>query len=278
MRKLVLLAASAVLALASAARAEEQTVEVQIVDAMNKLWGVHPGFRANHAKGVVVEGSFKASPEAAALSKAALFEGKAIPVTVRFSNSTGMPNVPDGSEVAIPQGMSIKFHLPDGSDTDMVLNALKFFPVSTGADFRDLLLAVAASPADAAKPTKFDQFVASHPTVPAAFASASTPASFAEQEYFGLDAFVFVDAAGKRQAVRYQMLPERTVHLPAAEAAKMPPNFLMDELPERLNHGPVTFHLKAQLAAVGDPTAGPTKPWPEDLNWTPSAGPLDRRS
>jgi catalase len=163
MRKLVLLAASAVLALASAARAEEQTVEVQIVDAMNKLWGVHPGFRANHAKGVVVEGSFKASPEAAALSKAALFEGKAIPVTVRFSNSTGMPNVPDGSEAAIPQGMSIKFHLPDGSDTDMVLNALKFFPVSTGADFRDLLLAVAASPADAAKPTKFDQFVAEPP-------------------------------------------------------------------------------------------------------------------
>ena len=33
-------------------------------------------------------------------------------------------------------------------------------------------LRVAASPPDAAKPTKFEQFVASHPTVPAAFASA----------------------------------------------------------------------------------------------------------
>jgi catalase len=265
MRKLVLLAALAVPALASsAARAEEQTVEVQIVDAMNELWGVHPGFRANHAKGVVVEGSFKASPEAAALSKAALFEGKAIPVTVRFSNSTGMPNVPDGSEAAIPQGMSIKFHLPDGSDTDMVLNALKFFPVSTGADFRDLLLAVAASPADAAKPTKFDQFVASHPAVPAAFASAATPASFAEQEYFGLDAFVLVDAAGKKQAVRYQMMPEHAVHLAAADAAKIPPDFLMNELPARLKRGPVTFHFKAQLAAPGDSTADPAKPWPAD--------------
>jgi catalase len=160
--------------------------------------------------------------------------------------------------------MAIKFHLPDGSDTDMVLNALKFFPVSTGADFRDLLLALAASPADAPKPTKFDEFAAGHPSVSAAFASASTPASFAEQEYYGIDAFVFVNAAGKRQTVRYQMLPERTVHLAATDAAKLAPNYLMDELPERLKRGPVTFHLKAQLAAPGDPTADPTKPWPED--------------
>jgi catalase len=233
---------------------------------MNKLFGMHPGFRANHAKGLVVEGSFTASPGAALLSKAALFDGRAIPVTVRFSDSSGIPNVADGSRPAIPHGMALKFHLPNGSDTDMVLNALKFFPVSTAADFRDLLLALAASPADAAKPTKFDEFVASHPSVRVALASTSTPASFAEQEYYGIDAFVFVGATGKRQVVRYQMMPERTVHLAAADAAKMAPNFLMEELPERLKRGPVTFHLKAQLAAPGDPTMDPTQPWPEDRN------------
>lgn len=265
MIKRTLSIALAVLALAtSVAAAEDQTIEVQIVDAMNKLWGVHPGFRANHAKGVVIEGSFTASAEAAALSKAALFQGKTIPVTVRFSDSTGMPNVPDGSEAAVPQGMSIKYHLPDGSDTDMVLNALKFFPVSTGTEFRDLLLALAASPADAAKPTKFDQFVASHPAVLAAVGSAATPASFAEQEYFGIDAFVFVNAAGKRQAVRYQMIPEHAVRLAPADAAIMAPDFLMAELPARLKRGPVTFHLQAQLAAPGDSTADPAKPWPAD--------------
>jgi catalase len=265
MRKHKLLAALAVFAFASpAVGADEQPIEIQIVDAMNKLFGTHPGFRANHAKGVVVEGNFTASPGAAALSKAALFDGSVIPVTVRFSDSTGIPNVPDGSGSAVPHGMALKFHLPDGSDTDMVLNALKFFPVSTGADFRDLLLALAASPVDAAKPTKFDEFVASHPAVSAAFASTATPASFADQEYYGIDAFVFVNAAGKRQAVRYQMLPERTVHLPAADAAKMAPDFLTDEFPARLKRGPVTFHLKAQLAAPGDPTTDPTKPWPED--------------
>jgi catalase len=265
MRKLRLLAALAILAFtSSASRAEDQSIEVQLVDAMNKLWGVHPGFRANHAKGVVVEGSFTASAEAKDLSRAVPFDGRKIPVTVRFSDSTGLPNLADGSAAAVPHGMSLKFHLPDGSDTDMVLNALKFFPVSTGADFRDLLLALAASPADAAKPTEFDEFVASHPTVPAAFASAATPASFAEQEYYGIDAFVFVNAAGGKQAVRYQMLPEPTVHLAPGDAAKMAPNFLMDELSARLERGPVTFHLKAQLAAPGDPTADPAQPWPED--------------
>jgi catalase len=261
-----LLTALAVLgaALPGLLRADDQPIEVQIVDALNKVWGVHPGFRANHAKGVVVEGSFKASAEAASLSKAALFNGSTIPATVRFSDSSGLPNLQDGSPPANPHGMAIKFHLPDGSDTDMVINSLKFFPVATGEDFRDLLLALAASPANAPKPTKFDQFIASHPRVPAAFATVATPDSFADEEYHGIDAFVFVDKAGNRQAVRYLMVPERIVHLDAADAAKRAPDFLMEELPERLKRGPVTFHLKVQLAAAGDSTKDPTQPWPTD--------------
>ena len=172
--------------------------------------------------------------------------------------------MPDGADVANPHGMAIKFHLPDGSDTDMVINSLKFFPVATGEDFRDLLLALAASPPDAAKPTKFEQFVASHPSVRAAFATTRTPDSFADEEYYGIDAFVFVNKAGARQAVRYQMVPDRIVHLVSADAARRPPDFLMEELPERLKRGPVTFHLKAQLAETGDSTKDPTVAWPDD--------------
>src|SRR5262249_183786 len=140
--------------------------------------------------------NFKAAPEAAALSRAVLFNGGTIPVTVRFSDSTGLPNVPDGAKGANPHGMAIKFHLADGRDTDMVINSLKFFPVSSGEDFRDMLLAVAASPPDAAKPTKFDQFAASHPSVAPALATAATPDSFADEEYYGINAFVFINKAG----------------------------------------------------------------------------------
>ncbi len=247
-----------------ASRADEQPIEVQIVDALNKAFGVHPGFRANHAKGLVVEGSFKASSEAAALSRAVLFNGSTIPMTARFSDATGVPNIPDGSPNADPHGIAMKFHLPDGSDTDIVINSLKFFPVSSGADFRDLNLAVAASPPDAPKPTKLDQFIAAHPTVAAASATVKTPASFADEDYYGINAFVFVNKAGERQAFRYHLVPERYVHLDAAEAAAKAPDFLIDELPQRLKGGPVTFHLKAQLAAPGDPTNDATKPWPDD--------------
>lgn len=112
--------------------AEAQSLPEEIVNALNKVWGVHPGFRANHAKGIVGQGTFKATPEAATLSKAAIFTGDTIPVTIRFSDSGGLPNVPDGSPQAVPHGLAIKFHLKDGSETDIVINSLKFFPVATG--------------------------------------------------------------------------------------------------------------------------------------------------
>jgi catalase len=258
----------ALVALATAlpvlARAEDPPIEVAVVDAMNKVFGVHPGFRAFHAKGVVVEGSFRGSPDGAALSRAPLFDGGTIPVTVRFSDNGGLPTVPDGSGDANPHGMAVKFRLPDGSEADLVTNSLKFFPVSTAAELRDFLEAIAASPADAPKPTKFEAFVASHPNVPKAFGTAATPASLAEEQYQGINAFVLVDKAGKKQPVRFAIVPDRVVHLEAADAAKRDPDFLMKELPDRLQRGPVVFHLRAQLANPGDPTNDPSRPWPED--------------
>src|SRR4051812_44562023 len=216
------------------ARAEDQPVEVGVVDAMNKVFGVHPGFRATHAKGVVVQGSFRGTPDGAALSKAPLFDGSTIPVTVRFSDNTGVPTIDDGSNDANPHGMAVKFRLPDGSEADMVTNSLKFFPVSTAEDLRDLFEAIAASPPNASKPTKLEQFLAHHPTVAAASAALRTPASLAEEEYQGINAFILVNKAGARQAVRFAIAPERVVHLEPADAAKREPDFLMKELPLRL--------------------------------------------
>jgi catalase len=247
----------------AAAGADDASLTTQIVDTFYKIYGTHPGFRVNHAKGVVAEGSFVATPAAPALSRAALFDGNSIPVTVRFSNDGGLPSVPDGAP-SNPKGMAIKFHMPGGAEVDIVLLAVKFFPVASGEEFRDLLVAISESPADAPKPTKLDQFAASHPTFPAAFATAATPDSFADEEYRGIDAFVFVDKAGHRRAVRYIMAPEKLVHLTADEAARKPPDFLVDDLPQRIAKRPVVFHLKAQLAAAGDQTRDPSQPWPDN--------------
>ena len=94
----------------AAASADDASLPTQIVDLANKVDGVHPGFRAFHAKGVVVEGTFKASPEAARLSRAVLFNGSTIRVTARFSDGAGVPTVPDGTP-AMPRGIAIKYHL-----------------------------------------------------------------------------------------------------------------------------------------------------------------------
>ena len=243
-------------------RAEDAPVAVQIVDALNKHFGVHPGFRANHAKGIVVEGSFKASPEAASLSRSPLFTGVKLPVTVRFSDAGG-PDVPDASPVANPHGMAIKFYLPGGGESDIVVNAFKFFQVATPEDFRDLHLAVASSPPGSPMSSQLKAFLESHPSVAKANATLGTPASFAEEQFFGVNAFVFTNKAGQKQAFRYIIAPEKVVHLSKEEVAKKSPDYLMKDLPARLAKGPVTFHIKAQLAAAGDPTKDATQAWPD---------------
>ena len=257
------LSISLLLVSAAAIAADNPSVPTQIVDLANKVDGVHPGFRAFHAKGVVVEGRFKASAEAARLSSAMLFNGSSIPVTARFSDGSGMPTVPDGSP-AMPRGIAIRYHLPGGHDTDMVTNSFKFFPVGTGDDFRDLLQAIVASPPDAPKPTKLEQFFASHPNAPKAIGSLPIPDSFADEEYHGIDAFIFVNTSGQRQAVRYVIAPEKLVHITPEEAAKQSPDYLFADLAKRIAQKPVVFHVKAQLAEPGDQTKDASQPWPDD--------------
>jgi catalase len=263
------LAAAIILPLASAfpaALAEDDVpLGERLVDVMNQLFGRHPGLRANHAKGVVIEGSFTPSGAGATLSTAALFQGAPTPVTARFSDATGVPDIPDGAPNANPHGLGIRFHLADGGEMDIVTNSLKFFPVATGEEFLALLQSAAASGPDAAKPTPLEDFVAAHPTVPRALASAQTPASYARETYNGINAFVLVDAAGQRHPFRFRLAPVAgEAHLSAEEAARLAPDFLADELQAELARGPVRFRLLAQLARPGDPTADPSQAWPDD--------------
>jgi catalase len=248
-----------------AASAAEPATAEQTIDVMNKLFGKHAGLRANHAKGVVAEGSFTPSAEGAKLSKASLFEGAAVPVMLRFSNATGLPAIHDGAPRANPHGLALKFRLRDGSDLDVVVNSLKYFPVATGEQFRDLLTALSQSGPDAPRPTPLETFVAAHPAAGTAGATAKTPTSFARQIYNGVNAFIFVDREGKRQPFRFRFVPtEGEEILSKEEAEKRPANYLVDELGPRLAKAPATFRVLAQLAAPGDVTSDATKPWPDD--------------
>jgi len=91
--KLLTVLTAFALAWTGIAAAQDKPLEEQLVDALTKVFGSYAGFRSNHAKGIVVEGSFKASPEAADLSRAVLFNGSVIPATIRFSDATGIPTL-----------------------------------------------------------------------------------------------------------------------------------------------------------------------------------------
>jgi catalase len=248
------------------ARADDESIPEQIVDTMNVLFGKHPGFRAVHAKGIVCEGEFTPAASAAALSKAAHLQDKPVKVTVRFSDGTGIPDIPDGLPDAGPRGMAVRFHLPGGGSTDIVANAFNGFAVANGEDFLAFLKAVAASGKGAPKPTPLETFLAEHPKARRVVtAPKPVPASFATEPYFGVNAFEFTNAEGQSRFGRYQLRPEAgATFLTAEEAAKKPPNFLIDELGERLARGPAKFRIVVQLAAEGDKTDDATEVWPDD--------------
>jgi catalase len=251
---------------ANAPAAVQKPLPVAIVDALNQLsGGPHPGYRANHAKGVMVSGTFTPARTARALSKAQHFV-KAVPVVVRFSDTTGVPTMPDADPGASPHGMAVRFMLPGGGSTDIVSISANGFPVATPEDFLALLQAAAHSGAGAAKPTPIEQFLGSHPAA-AKFLGTPRPApeSFATLAYYGVNAFKFTNAKGVSRYARYQILPAAGEHaLSDADAAHAAADYLMDELPRRIAKAPVRFKLVAQLANEGDSLDDPTAVWPAD--------------
>src|SRR5437762_12147442 len=82
----------------------EKDLAQQIFDIMIQAPGGKPGYRPVHAKGIVCQGTFSPSADAANLSKAGHFRGASVPVTVRFSDGGPDPTVPDNSPDAGPRG------------------------------------------------------------------------------------------------------------------------------------------------------------------------------
>jgi catalase len=251
---------------ASCACAEDQPLGVRLVDQMNALYGVHPGARANHAKGAVFEGLFTPAQGADALSSAVFLKGAPTPLTIRFSNSGGVPDAPDTHPSTDGvRGMAIKFRLADGSEVDLVTISANGFPVATGEDFLALLQAAGASGPGVPKPTPVETFLSTHP---AALAFVTTPrpvaVSYGTQPFFGVNAFKFTNAQGTSKFGRYRIVPEGgPAYVSDEEAKQRPPNALADNLRASLDKGPVKFHLLVQVGDADDVTTDATKIWPD---------------
>src|SRR3954468_12893745 len=217
------------------------TDAVELVDAIGKAGGVHPGHRAAHAKGVALSGTFTPTGEAPGLTRAAHFAGDPVRVTVRFSNGGANPDSNDAG-IGDGRGMAVKFYLPDGATTDIVGLSLPVFFVRTPEEFLEFTLARAESF------EKVGEFVASHPATAQAVQQIAPnlipPRSYATIVYNSIHAFRLENGHGAGRWIRWRWLPEAGAEwLAEDERESVEPDFLQTEIFERL---PVRFTLVAR--------------------------------
>jgi catalase len=233
----------------------------KMLEALAAPGGPALGHRRNHAKGICFTGVFEANGKGAALSSAYVFTRGQYPALGRFNLGTPNPDAPDAT-VRV-RGMGLRIATPDGQEWRTAMINPPFFPVSTPQAFHALLLASASKDPNAMK-----AFTAANPEFAnfAAWADrAPWTASYAEDSYNGLDSFIFTDDFGVKRAARWSLVPAaRPVAITEADLAKRGPDYLEREIVERVRSGPQRWTMVVTVANPGDPTADPSKAWPED--------------
>jgi catalase len=239
----------------------ERLTPEKLVASLAPPGGPALGRRRNHVKGVCFTGVFEANGAGMPLSTAPMFVRGQYPVVGRFNVATADPNAPDGT---VPvRGMGLQITAPGEEVWRSAMITAPFFPVATPQAFYELQLASHSKAPDAMK-----TFAAAHPEF-AAFGAWATSApqtgSFAEDRFNSLNSFVFTHGTGQRSVVRWSLVPTATpVPVPPDDLAKRAPHFLEQEIAQRVQSGPLRWTMVVTVAAPGDPTADPSKAWPED--------------
>ena len=238
----------------------------KILATFAQIFGEHPGIRPAHGKGTLLNGTFTPCAGAADLSIAQHFQRASTSVVVRFSNSTGLPNIPDTDPNTLPKGIAVRFILGEHLHTDIIGQSTDGFPARNGEEFLEFLGALATSdPANLAG-SPLEPFLGSHP---AALRFVQTPkpfpASFAQESYFGVTALKFTNAAGEGRFGRYHITPDAgNDYLDDSVVQSKDANYLFTELSERIAAEAVRFTLAVQLAEDADVVDDATIHWPSD--------------
>jgi catalase len=201
------------------------------------------------------------------LSKAGIFARSDSPVIGRFSTGGGQPYAPDG-RLAF-RSLALSVAQANGEQWRMALDDTPMFLVATPQAFVDFQRATAPDPRTG-KPdrARAEAFLAQHPETRAFLKwQQDTPLSlsFANETFYSINAFRFIDDAGKTWIVRWSFEP--TTPFEAIDKATLgarPPNFLFDDVIARLAHGPLRWHLIVTVAEPGDAVDDATKVWPAD--------------
>jgi catalase len=226
------------------------------IDRINAAYGDPKGHRSLHARGQFYDATFTATPEAAALCRAAHLQGEPVPVLVRWSNAAGNPRIPDKAPDI--RGMAVKFRTAVGA-TDLLGQTAPRFPVRTPEAFVQLTEA-------GTRPHLLPLFLARHPNAVAPFLanlrakSIVPPRSFAEKTYYPIHAYGWHDADGERSWVRYRFVPQATPD-DRVDREFTGRERLREEMEARLARGPVRFDVRVTVAAAGDDPHDPMSVW-----------------
>ena len=241
------------------------TLAKELLDVLDLAsGGIHPGFRPAHAKGMMCSGLFTPSAEAAKLTRALHASRPSTPVTVRYSNASGLPTMPDNDPARSgPRGFALRFHLGDHAHTDIIAHSVNGFPVHTGEEFVEFLRAAVA--AGGGKPEAIGAFLAAHPNAKRFVETPKpVPSSFAREAFFAVTSFKFNNADGISRHGRFRIRPEAgTDYLSDAAAAAKSPTFLFDELRQRLQKEPAKLGVFVQIAEPADEVTDASITWPD---------------
>ncbi|PQO33680.1 catalase family peroxidase [Blastopirellula marina] len=236
----------------------------RFVNTLEQIGGKHPGYRRNHARGLGVNGYFESNGNGEQLSRSTIFRAGKMNVIGRFSLSGGDPHAPDKSSEV--RGLGLQFTSPDGQVWRTAMINLPVFPVQTPEAFHDMLLASQPDPATGKPdPNAMQTFAQKHPDVAAAkkiIQQNPISTGFANTTFHGLNAFYFVNSAGKRTPVRWILQPEQSFVAPDPAATSPDPNFLFHDLADSIHHGSLRWRLKVIVGEPGDPTDNASVSWP----------------
>lgn len=232
------------------------------IDGFRVVFGSHPGFRRNHAKGVAVTGVFDSNGSGTELSSAAVFAAGRTPVTGRFSLTGGDPRGADTPSAA--RGLALAFGLP-GPDQWRTANLnLPVFPDNSPQGFYDRLLASKVITATGKPdPDAMADFNIAHPETVAAMKIIKKfppTTGFADSIFSGLNTFFFVNDAGVRTPVRWAFVPLQSALPPEPAGA----NALFNPLVRQLRKGPLRWTLHLIVGHESDPLNDATQLWPSN--------------
>jgi catalase len=235
----------------------------QALAVIHDRFGSHPGHRALHAKGVLCAATFTATPQAAALTRAAHMSGERVPATVRFSNGGGDPTVPDHAPDV--RGLAVSFQLPDGSRTDISSQTLPRYPFRDQEGFLDSIkLSKPSLSALVALPGFLVRHHAALRTAREANRIMAERSFFPARSYYAFHAYRWIDADGGERYVRYTWRPTVAEPEPSREEAKRRgADYLFEDLAQRLAREPVRMLLELQIAGDGDDPDDPSDEWPQ---------------